>query len=264
MLFVSADVGFETTSLSTVDGFTGQVETTVTPVIGTAAQRWDVQDIAMRPDGFMFGFTVDEEDGNPQDTEAGNYLQISTGDGTIMNLDAAGNPPDDGVTTFEDDGTGASVLSGHGIHYDATVFGFPTPGALQGFVVGHRPDNAVFAPGTTPFPSQRKNILYRFLYILPCANYWRRKQALGLRTQLVVGQVPGQGAACRSQASVGPRVFRRSPQDPGPAATSLTSSAPYPLLGLSSLPCVENASTFFSRQYVEAASWKRETCENLS
>jgi hypothetical protein len=33
----------------------------------------------------------------------------------------------------------------------------------------------------------RKKILYLFLYILPCANYWRRKQALGLRTQLVVG-----------------------------------------------------------------------------
>ena len=110
----------------------------------------------------------------------------------------------------------------------------------------------------------RKKIHYLFSYILPCANYWRRKQALGLRTQLVVGQVPGQGAACRNQASVGPRVFRRSPQDPGPAATSLTSSPLHPLLGLSSLPCVENASTFFSRQYVEAASWKRETCGNLS
>ena len=157
VLFVSADAGFETTSISTVDGFTGQVETTISVGIG-----FDVQDVALRPDGFMFGFTVDEEDGNPQDSEAGNYLQISTGDGTIMNLDAAGNPPDDGLRTFEDDGTGASVLSDHGMHYDATVFGFPTPGPVRGFVVGHRPDDAVFAPGTTPFPSQRRNILYRF------------------------------------------------------------------------------------------------------
>ena len=89
-------------------------------------------------------------------------MQISTGDGTIMNLDAQGNPPDDGLRTFEDDGTGASVLSDHGMHYDATVFGFPTPGPVRGFVVGHRPDDAVFLPGTTPFPSQRRNILYRF------------------------------------------------------------------------------------------------------
>lgn len=157
VLFVSADAGFETTSISTVDGFTGALETTVSAGIG-----FDVQDVALRPDGFMFGFTVDEDDGAPTDAEAGNYLQISTGDGTIMNLDAQGNPPDDGIRTFEDDGAGASVLSDHGIHYDATVFGFPTPGALQGFVVGHRPDGAVFPPGTTPFPSQRRNILYRF------------------------------------------------------------------------------------------------------
>jgi hypothetical protein len=157
VLFVSADAGFETTSISTVDGFTGQVETTVSGGIG-----FDVQDVALRPDGFMFGFTVDEEDGVPTDAEAGNYLQISTGDGSIMNLDAAGLAPDDGIRTFEDDGTGASVLSDHGIHYDATVFGFPTPGPVRGFVVGHRPDDAVFPPGTTPFPSQRRNILYRF------------------------------------------------------------------------------------------------------
>ena len=157
VLFVSADAGFETTSISTVDGFTGQVETTISGGIG-----FDVQDVALRPDGFMFGFTVDEEDGAPSDAEAGNYLQISTGDGTIMNLDAAGIPPDDELRTFEDDGTGASVLSDDGIHYDATVFGFPDQAALRGFVVGHRPDGAVFPPGTTPFPSQRRNILYRF------------------------------------------------------------------------------------------------------
>ena len=34
-------------------------------------------------------------------------------------------------------------------------------GALQGFVVGHRPDDAVF-PGGTPDAVSRRNILYRF------------------------------------------------------------------------------------------------------
>jgi hypothetical protein len=185
VLFVSADAGFETTSISTVDGFTGQVETTVSAGIGI-----DVQDVAMRPDGFMFGFTVDEEDGNPSDAEAGNYLQISTGDGTIMNLDAAGLAPDDGVFTFEDDGTGADTLSDHGIHYDATVFG-NLQGDLQGFVVGHRPDNAVFLPGTTPFPSQRRNLLYRFdpntgtADSLPEANRQALDTLQGAATQIV-------------------------------------------------------------------------------
>ncbi|MBT5599923.1 MAG: hypothetical protein HOJ62_14985, partial [Planctomycetaceae bacterium] len=111
------------------------------------------------------GFTVDEEDGNPSDAEAGNYLQISTGDGTIMNL-AAGL--DDGVSTFQTGPPpgGASQFSDHGIHYDATVFGtlpdITGQVDLRGFVVGHRPDDAIFEPGTIPFPSQRRNILYRF------------------------------------------------------------------------------------------------------
>ncbi|MEC7567014.1 MAG: NF038122 family metalloprotease, partial [Planctomycetota bacterium] len=159
VLFVSADSGGQT-SVTTVDGFTGQQETIVSGGIGS-----NVEDVALRPDqGFMYGFTVVNAAGaGAPDTTVGNYLRISTGDGSIMNLDAQGNPPDDGVSTFQDDGLGGEVPSDHGMHYDAIVFGRPSP-ALTGFVVGHRPDNPVppFPVGTAPVDTDRRNILYQF------------------------------------------------------------------------------------------------------
>ncbi|MBT4693480.1 MAG: hypothetical protein HOB73_09065, partial [Planctomycetaceae bacterium] len=162
VLFVSADVstdaGLVDTSITTIDGFTGKQETTIHEAIG-----YDVQDIALRSDGFMFGFTVVDPTGvGGLDADVGNYLQIGTGDGSIMNLDATGNPPDDGVFTFQSDGAGGEVYSNHGIHYDATVFENNT----RGFVVGHRPEGAVetLADGTVgPLNSvSTKNILYQF------------------------------------------------------------------------------------------------------
>ena len=162
VLFVSADVGGQNTSLLTIDGFTGKQETMIKDRIG-----YDVQDVALRPDNHsMYGFTVVNPSGfGGPDDRVGNYLEISTGDGSIMNADpVTGALLDDGVFTFQDDGAGAATPSDHGIHYDAIVFGRPAGFSLEGFAVGHRPVIPVpaFPPGTKPLLEDRKNILYHF------------------------------------------------------------------------------------------------------
>ena len=149
-LFVTTDLGLNQTGVFTVDAFTGTRETTVHDV----PVPFETGDMAIRPDGNMFAFTTQGEGGAIDDAAAGNYIQINTGDGSVVNVG------DDDVETRQSDAGGGNQAADHGMHYDAMTYG-TLQGALQGFVVGHRPDNAVF-PGGTPDVASRRNVLYRF------------------------------------------------------------------------------------------------------
>lgn len=149
-LFVTTDNGLNQTGVYTVDAFTGTRETTVHDV----PVPFETGDMAIRPDGNMFAFTTQGEGGAIDDAAAGNYIQIDTGDGSVVNVG------DDDVETRQSDAAGANQAADHGMHYDAMTYG-TLQGALQGFVVGHRPNGAAF-PGATPDVDSRRNILYRF------------------------------------------------------------------------------------------------------
>ncbi|MEC7564427.1 MAG: NF038122 family metalloprotease [Planctomycetota bacterium] len=149
-LFVTTDLGFNQTGVFTVDAFTGTRETTVHDV----PVPFETGDMAIRPDGNMFAFTTQGEGGAIDDAAAGNYIQIDTGDGSVVNVG------DDDVETRQSDAGGGNQAADHGMHYDAMTYG-TLQGALQGFVVGHRPNDAVF-PGGTPDAASRRNVLYRF------------------------------------------------------------------------------------------------------
>ena len=149
-LFVTTDNGLNQTGVYTIDPFTGVLETQVHDV----PVPFETGDMAIRPDGNMFAFTTQGEGGPINDATAGNYIQIDTGDGTVVNVG------DDDVETRQSDAGGANQGSDHGMHYDAMTYG-TLQGALQGFVVGHRPDGAVF-PGATPDQDSQRNVLYRF------------------------------------------------------------------------------------------------------
>ena len=148
-LFVTTDDGLNQTGVYTIDAFTGVRETTVHNV----AVPFETGDMAIRPDGNMFAFATQGEGGAIDDATAGNYIQIDTGDGSVVNV------TDDGVATRQSDAAGANQASDHGIHYDAMTYG-TLQGALRGFVVGHRPN--VLFPGATPDSASQRNILYRF------------------------------------------------------------------------------------------------------
>ena len=149
-LFITTDDGFNQTGVYTVDPFTGVLETQVHDI----PVPFETGDMAIRPDGNMFAFTTQGEGGAIDDAAAGNYIQIDTGDGSVVNVG------DDDVETRQSDAGGANQAADHGMHYDAMTYG-TLQGALQGFVVGHRPSGAVF-PGATPDVDSRRNVLYRF------------------------------------------------------------------------------------------------------
>jgi len=149
-LFITTDNGFNQTGVYTIDPFTGVLETQV----HDAPVPFETGDMAIRPDGNMFAFTTQGEGGAIDDAAAGNYIQIDTGDGSVVNVG------DDDVETRQSDAGGANQAADHGMHYDAMTYG-TLQGALQGFVVGHRPNGAAF-PGATPDVDSRRNILYRF------------------------------------------------------------------------------------------------------
>ena len=119
-----------------VDGFTGAVETTV------GSFNRDVGDVDIRgADNRMYAFTLDLDDGASSDGQAGNYVQIDTGDATLINP-CGGNLQDDGVLTNHTDiGSGNPVQSDVGMHYDALTYAGAglLNQAEHGFVVGHRP-----------------------------------------------------------------------------------------------------------------------------
>ena len=89
-LFISVDAGVEETTVNSVDPFTGVWLT------GLGNFTRDVGDIAMHPDGRLYGLSIDlERDGGPTDAATGSWLRIDTGTAEIEDLG------DDGIETYE-------------------------------------------------------------------------------------------------------------------------------------------------------------------
>jgi hypothetical protein len=150
ILFISQDTGFSETTISTVDGFTGALETTV------GSFNRDVGDVDLRgADDRMYAFTH-----GANDAQAGNYVQISTGDASLT--PPCGGPiDDDDVQTYHLDPANNVVQSDVGMQYDALTYaqaGLLVGDAREhGFMVGHRPNGLPTNP-----PGDSDNILYRF------------------------------------------------------------------------------------------------------
>jgi len=147
VLFGSRDSAFNQSQLVMLDPFTGTREVT----IGTFAVN--VEDIAMRPDGQLFGYSVPEANAN--DGNSGNFHQINPGG---LNLNALStNLGDDGIETFIEDpqNPGTAIASDDGIQFDALGF-IEIDEQLHGFAVGHR--GAANPNGIT----DRRNLLYEF------------------------------------------------------------------------------------------------------
>lgn len=166
----SPDVGPLATRLLTVDPFTGRVETVVNNNLGNSNNSFnlDIGDIAFRSDNQLFAFSVDTQ--NPvirSDAGSGNYLQISTANGTVVNVG------DDGIVTYEQDPNGApgtpivgnlgpgGTRFGYGVQFNAVTFlGGPANERL--FAVGNRGDSASTGNPRNNGVALKDNILYEF------------------------------------------------------------------------------------------------------
>ncbi len=134
--------------LYTVDPFTGVVETTVGNL------NRNIEDIAMRQDGGLYSFSVDES--NPvNDGGSGNYLLIDTGNAAITNVG------DDGIETWQANTATPPGDVRHDVGYQFNALAFGTPvlhdqgGATYLFAVGDRT-----VPGL--LNQYTENVLYRF------------------------------------------------------------------------------------------------------
>ena len=156
-LYVSRDTGMtDVTEIVTVDAFTGTQET----VVGRFGR--DVGDIDIRNNGDLHAYTLDLENFPATDADAGNYLLISTENGSITEIN------DDGIQTFNEDlpaNPGNAIRSnlvgnarvGDGIHFQAIEFGVLDNRGEFGFAVGNRP-----AFANPPGIDVTENILYQF------------------------------------------------------------------------------------------------------
>ena len=121
----------------------------------------EVRDIAMRHTGSLYGYSVDLQDGDPNDDDAGHFIEINWEDGTSTDLG------DDGIATFQqafDPDLMACdpmqiEMSDVGVHPEALTFSY-FGGQHRGWVVGNR------EPADPPQPSppcgvtNERNILY--------------------------------------------------------------------------------------------------------
>ncbi len=156
VFFVSGDIGgADNNRLYTVDAFTGRVETVVRNDPQNIDVTRNIEDIAMKPDGTLHAFSVDET--YPfTSAESGNYLQIDTGDATVTNLG------DDGIDLYQvndnGDGDEATPNELQGYQFLAMTYGDPDVYNLGGptylFAVGNR------IPGRGN--DYTENVLYRF------------------------------------------------------------------------------------------------------
>lgn len=160
-LFISSDSGLnnQETSLFQVDPFTGRVE--------NAVGEFDrnIDDIAMRPDGQLYAYTLDDAAGTVSPANTGNYIEIDTGtaaitvvadDGITLNLDntdANGVPqPNDGNVVVDP----SAVIVYHALVHAGTD-------TNDGFAVGTRDRGPGAVPGNTvPGFDYTTNILYQF------------------------------------------------------------------------------------------------------
>lgn len=117
VMFVSYEIdGATNARLATIDPFTGTIETTV----GTLNRN--IGDIAMRSDGTLRSFSLNNDFADRSDDVAGNYLLIDTGNASVSNTG------DDGIETYQLNVDGDEERhsdDGVGYEFNAITFGDP-------------------------------------------------------------------------------------------------------------------------------------------
>ncbi len=140
VLYVSRDLATQSANISTVDPFTGFVETSVSTLPVN-----QLGDLMLDDLGQLYGFSVEPEltfgAFRQTDARAGHYIQIDPGTGVITDLG------DDFILTYQDDGAGVPERSqiinntplGVGIQFQATTYDL-NDGTGQILAIGHRGD----------------------------------------------------------------------------------------------------------------------------
>jgi Calx-beta domain len=159
VLFVSQDLGTNTTTITTVDPFTGQRET----IVGTGTAVGSVHDIILRGLNLM-GFSLGPDNTQRSDSNTGHLIAFDTGNGAAADLG------DDGILTFIEDpaNPGTAIRAnangangpGVGIDFEAITNTAGIPDSVGGgyFAVGSRGD-AQFNPNGI---ASTTNLLYQF------------------------------------------------------------------------------------------------------
>ena len=128
-VFATNDFGQDQSQLVAFDAYTGAREN----IIGVF--NGNVEDIAIKPDGRLYGYTVPEEERT--DATSGNYLQIDYRSVDTQNLSQVIG--DDGIQTFQDDpqNPGTVQQSDDGVQFEGITFG-QIGDPLRGFAIGNR------------------------------------------------------------------------------------------------------------------------------
>lgn len=140
VLYVNRDLGTISSNLSTVDPYTGQVETNVATFANNR-----LGDLMLNDDGSIYGLSVQRQSVNGTlrftDAASGHYLEIDPTTGVLTDLG------DDGILTYEANAAGNPVRSqiinntplGVGVLFQATTYDLDN-GNGQVLAVGHRGD----------------------------------------------------------------------------------------------------------------------------
>ncbi len=168
-LFVTVDRGItgnNRTALLSIDPFTGQLER----LIGEFDQP--VGDLAIRPDGRLFGFSLGPSTGVQDNGNSGNFLNISPADGTAV------SDGDDGLTFRQSNaaGNGTESANPDSAQFLVNAIAFTPVGANDGgsattnlpvinanqrfFAVGNRDNSG--RVGEVPF-ALRSNVIYSYV-----------------------------------------------------------------------------------------------------
>ncbi len=128
-MFVTTDSGLDQSRLITINPYTGGRENTV------GIFNANVADVAMRPDGQIYGYTIPEQ--NPDNGNIGNYHLIDPQSLTTQSLST--NVGDDGIQTFQEDpqNPGTVIDTDDGVLFQGIAFG-QVGDRLRGFAVGDR------------------------------------------------------------------------------------------------------------------------------
>ncbi|MCA9166590.1 MAG: pre-peptidase C-terminal domain-containing protein [Planctomycetales bacterium] len=148
-MFATLHTGRDISQLVAIDPYTGGFEN----IVGTF--NANVEDIAIRPDGRIYGFTV--PDANPDLGTIGNYHWIDPQNLATQNLSQSLG--DDGIQTFQEDpaNPGSVLDTQDGVLFQGIAFG-QIGNTLRGFAIGNRglPDPIFGVQGPT------RNLLYEF------------------------------------------------------------------------------------------------------
>ena len=156
-------------NLDTVSPLTGGYETDVTggsntnlPLVNSEGITYN--DIAMRPDGELYGFT----DSTNSETNAGQYVQFDTGDAA----NEIGTPTFDNIMSYQVNAAGNGLEEQTGVGFNINAMAYtPEVGGNNGnfplFVVGDQGaygdtyDNTLPGTGAPTVPLLVNNLLYK-------------------------------------------------------------------------------------------------------